>query len=69
MDLNAIAIFVKVVEAGGFSAAARLLQMPKQTVSAKVAALEKHLGVRLIQRTTRKLHVTDVGEDLLSALL
>lgn len=63
MDLDAIAVFVKVVEAGSFSGAARLLGMPKTTVSAKVAALEKHLGVMLIQRTTRKLHVTEAGEQ------
>jgi len=62
MELDAIAVFVKVVEAGSFSAAARLLQMPKTTVSAKVAGLEKRLGINLIQRTTRKLHVTGAGE-------
>ena len=61
MDLDAIAVFVKVVEAGSFSGAARLLAMPKTTVSAKVAALEKRLGATLIQRTTRKLHITDAG--------
>ena len=62
MDLDAIAVFVKVVEAGSFSAAARRLNMPKTTVSAKVAALEKRLGTVLIQRTTRKLSVTEAGE-------
>lgn len=62
MDLDAIAVFVKVIEAGSFSEAARLLKMPKTTVSAKVAALEKRLGVTLIQRTTRKLHITDAGQ-------
>lgn len=61
MDLNAIAVFVKVVQAGSFSRAARLLGMPNTTVSAKVARLEKHLGVTLIQRTTRKLNVTPQG--------
>ncbi len=61
MDLDAIAVFVKIVEAGSISAAARLLAMPKTTVSAKLAALEKRLGVSLIQRTTRKLHVTEAG--------
>jgi len=61
MDLDAIPVFVKVVEAGSFSGAARLLNMPKTTVSAKIAALEKRLGVKLIQRTTRKLHVTEAG--------
>ncbi len=59
--IEAIPVFVKVVEAGSFSGAARLLDMPKTTVSAKVAALEKRLGVKLIQRTTRKLHVTEAG--------
>jgi DNA-binding transcriptional LysR family regulator len=62
MALDAIAAFVKVVEAGSFSAAARRLGMPKTTVSAKVAGLEKRLGVRLIQRTTRKLRMTEAGE-------
>jgi DNA-binding transcriptional LysR family regulator len=62
MVMDAIAVFVKVVEAGSFSVAARRLGMPKTTVSAKVAALEKRLGVRLIQRTTRKLRMTEAGE-------
>lgn len=61
MDLDAIAIYVKVVDAESFSGAARLLKMPKTTVSAKIASLERRLGVTLIQRTTRKLHVTDAG--------
>lgn len=63
MDLDAIAVFVRVVETGSFSAAARRLGMPKATVSAKVARLEKRLGVSLIQRTTRKLRVTEAGEQ------
>lgn len=63
MDLDAIAVFVRVVETGSFSAAARRLGMPKATVSAKVARLERHLGVSLIQRTTRKLRVTEAGEQ------
>jgi len=62
MDLDAIAVFVKVVQAGSFSQAARLLGMPNTTVSAKVARLEKDLGVTLIRRTTRKLHVTAAGQ-------
>jgi DNA-binding transcriptional LysR family regulator len=61
-DVDAITVFVRVVEAGSFSAAARRLDIPKTTVSAKVAGLEKRLGVRLIQRTTRKLRVTEAGE-------
>ncbi|OWJ60869.1 LysR family transcriptional regulator [Inquilinus limosus] len=60
-DLNDIAVFVRVVEAGSFTAAARLLGMPKTTVSRRVAALERAVGVRLLQRTTRSLGLTDAG--------
>jgi DNA-binding transcriptional LysR family regulator len=60
--MDAVTVFVKVVESGSFSGAAKRLGMPKTTVSAKVAGLEKRLGVQLIQRTTRKLRMTDVGE-------
>ena len=60
-DLNAILIFASVAETGSFTAAARTLALPKSTVSRKVLELEKHLGARLIQRTTRKLSLTDVG--------
>lgn len=63
MDLDAVAVFVRVVEAGSFSAAASRLSMPKATVSAKVARLEKRLGLSLIQRTTRKLRLTEAGEQ------
>lgn len=63
MDLDGIAVFVKVVEAGSFNQAARLLGMPNSTVSAKVSALEKRLGVTLLQRTTRKLLPTEAGKS------
>ncbi len=62
MDLDGIEVFVKVVEAGSFSQAAKLLGMPNSTVSAKVSALEKRLGVTLLQRSTRKLRATPAGE-------
>lgn len=62
MDFNEIAVFVRVVKAGGFSRAARELGMPNSTVSAKVSALEKRLGVTLLTRTTRKLSLTEPGE-------
>lgn len=62
MDFNEAAVFVKVVDAGSFSAAARLLGLPTSTVSTRVARLEKRLGVTLLQRTTRRLHLTDTGE-------
>lgn len=62
MDFDAVAVFVKVVEAHSFSGAARVLKMPKTTVSAKVAALEQKLGTTLLHRTTRSLGLTEAGE-------
>jgi len=61
VDLNDIVVFVRVVEAGSFTAAARLLGMPKTTVSRRIASLEREVGVRLVQRTTRSLSMTDAG--------
>ena len=61
LDLNDIVVFARVIEAGSFTAAARLLGMPKTTVSRRIAALEREVGVRLLQRTTRSLNVTDAG--------
>lgn len=60
-DLNDIAVFVRVAQFQSFSRAARALGMPVSTVSRKVTALEEHLGVTLIQRTTRKLSLTSQG--------
>ena len=61
MDLNSIQVFIKVVEASSFSEAGRLLGLPRAAVSRKVAKLEEELGVRLLQRTTRRLSLTDSG--------
>lgn len=61
MDLNAVLALVKVVEQGSFRGAAKVLDMPKSTVSRKIAELEAHLGVQLLQRSTRKLSLTDAG--------
>ena len=61
-DLNASQVFVCVVEEQGFTAAAHRLGMPKQTVSRKVSKLEETLGVRLLERSTRKLRMTSAGE-------
>jgi DNA-binding transcriptional LysR family regulator len=60
-DLNAALVLVRVVQEGSFRGAARALGMPKTTVSRKVAELEEQLGVRLLQRTTRTLALTDAG--------
>ena len=54
-------VFARVVQAGSFTTAAAELGMPKSTVSRKVSELEERLKSRLLQRTTRKLSLTDVG--------
>ena len=64
-DLNALIIFAKVVEANSFSEAARRLKMPISTVSRRIADLENELGVRLLERSTRSLRLTDLGADIL----
>jgi DNA-binding transcriptional LysR family regulator len=61
IDLNDMRLFARVVEAGSFSAAARGLKMPKSTLSRRVARLEQALDTRLLQRTTRALHLTEPG--------
>lgn len=61
-DLNDLFYFAKVVEAGGFAAAGRELGLPKSRLSRRVAELEARLNARLLQRTTRKLALTDIGE-------
>lgn len=63
IDLNKVAIFARVVQARGFTAAAKALGIPKSSVSRSVAQLEEALGVRLLQRTTRKLSLTDAGTE------
>jgi DNA-binding transcriptional LysR family regulator len=64
-DLNDMLLFAEVVERGGFAAAGRALGLPKSRLSRRVAGLEAQLGVRLLQRTTRKLSLTEVGEAYL----
>ena len=61
LDLNAFAVFAQVVETGSFTGAAERLQLSKSMVSRQVAALEEGLGVRLLNRTTRRLSVTEAG--------
>lgn len=60
--LTSLTAFVRVVDSGGFSAAARRLSMSTTMVSNHVQSLEDRLGVRLLQRTTRKVSLTDVGK-------
>lgn len=61
-DLNDMLYFAEVVDRGGFAAAGRALNIPKSKLSRRVAELEERLGVRLLQRTTRKLSLTQPGE-------
>src|SRR5262245_9218971 len=61
-DLNDLEVFARVVEQNGFTRAARDLGVPASTVSRRLARLEEALGVRLLQRTTRKLHLTEAGQ-------
>jgi DNA-binding transcriptional LysR family regulator len=64
LDLNQMALFVQVVQAGSFAEASRRLGMPPTTLSRQVAQLEDSLQARLLQRTTRKLTLTDAGRTL-----
>ncbi|NKJ42243.1 LysR family transcriptional regulator [Novosphingobium sp. SG720] len=61
-DLNDYAYFAEVVAHGGFAAAGRALREPKSKLSRRIAALETRLGARLIERSSRRFRVTDVGQ-------
>lgn len=62
VDLELMGLFATVVEQGSFTQAAELMGMPKSSVSQKISRLEAQLGVRLLQRTTRRLSLTPQGE-------
>ncbi|HRK18072.1 MAG TPA: LysR substrate-binding domain-containing protein [Hyphomicrobiaceae bacterium] len=62
-DLNDLYLFAQVVEHGGFAAAGRAVGVPKSKLSRRIGALEARLGVRLLQRTTRRFAVTDLGQE------
>ena len=64
-DLNDMYYFAEVVERGGFAAAGRALGIPKSRLSRRISDLEGRLGLRLLQRTTRRLSLTDAGETYL----
>jgi DNA-binding transcriptional LysR family regulator len=64
LDLNDLSLFVHVVEHRGFAAAGRALGTPKSTLSRRVQQLEGQLGIRLLERTSRRFAVTAVGEQV-----
>jgi len=61
-NINAMVIFAKVVQAGGFTAAGNALGLPKSNISRHVSKLESELNVRLLERSTRRIHLTEIGE-------
>src|ERR1700757_3997159 len=63
LDLNDFFYFVQVVDRSGFTAAGRMLRIPKSTLSHRVQRLETELGVRLLNRTSRRFAMTDAGEE------
>jgi DNA-binding transcriptional LysR family regulator len=65
MDLNDISVFVRVAERGSLTRAAESLALPVSAVSLRLARLERQLGLRLIERTTRSMRLTDAGEKYL----
>ncbi|WP_426338568.1 LysR substrate-binding domain-containing protein [Pseudoduganella sp. S-14] len=60
--LNDMALFVEVVKAKGFRGAGEVLGIPNSTISRRIAALEKAIGLRLLHRTTRKIELTEAGQ-------
>jgi DNA-binding transcriptional LysR family regulator len=64
-DLNDMRYFAQVIAEGSFTAAARKLEIPKSTLSRRIAQLEERLGVRLLMRSTRRLTLTDIGREFL----
>ena len=67
-DLNAMSVFVTVAEARGFRAAGERLGVSASAVSQSIRKLEEQLGVVLVQRTTRSVHLTEAGERLFSSV-
>ncbi|OHT21445.1 LysR substrate-binding domain-containing protein [Edaphosphingomonas haloaromaticamans] len=62
-DLNDLYLFVQAVDHGGFASAARALGLQKSKISRRIGLLEERLGVRLIQRSTRRFSVTEIGQE------
>ena len=64
-QLRSLRVFVKVIDEGSFAGAARALDLAPAVVTRVVAELEEHLGTRLVNRTTRRLALTEIGESYL----
>lgn len=62
IDLNDMLVFLTVAEHGSFTKAADVIGVPKSNISRKISRLEQHLGTRLLERTTRALHLTEIGQ-------
>ena len=66
LDANDLLLFAQVVDSGSFSRAAERTGLPKSTISRRISVLEQQLGERLLQRTTRRLSITDFGQGILA---
>ena len=64
-----MAVFTKVVSTGGFSAAAREFEMSQASVTKQIKELESWLGARLLNRTTRRLNLTEIGTGFFTSRL
>ncbi|HBJ69469.1 MAG TPA: LysR family transcriptional regulator, partial [Alcaligenes faecalis] len=64
LNLNALRVFIQVAESGSFTAAAQVLDLPTSNVSRYVAQLERQIGQRLLERSSRQLRLTSVGQGL-----
>jgi len=62
IDLNDMTVFAQVVDHGGFTAAGRAMGLPKSNISRRITRLERRLGVRLLERTTRAVRTTEIGD-------
>ncbi len=69
LSLNGARIFVAVVDKGSFTAAAKELNVPLTTVNRKSLKLEEELGIRLLERTTRKRDLTEAGDILYNSFV
>lgn len=65
-QLDGMRVFIAVAESGGFAPAARLLRLSPPVVTRAIAALERRLGARLLNRTTRQMHLTEAGQQFLA---